>query len=643
MTTWAYRRLQGTWLFHDLPHGALEHLASHAKEVSLRAGEVLLREGDRGDALYVVIDGALGVTQASAGGAVVLGEVRRGEHVGELALLENAPRTATVAATTATRVLEVTRQGFDACVREFPLATATLTRLSEYRRAWAGVRRVRPSTLEVVAMLAKVFPEVPSQQLAAFADEVEWVTVPTGAVLFRQGEAGDALYFVVRGGLDVVAQRDDGQDVRLGDVGPGEPVGEMALLSNEPRMATARANADSELIKLSRSGFEALVSAHPAAMALFARTMATRLSKAARGRSAISQLRSARTVSLDDCTAAVTMVDPVMLNLSITQLYHRIAVDLTLLLGAQDANWFCFGCRASKTAGAAIRLEEVPLREVLQRTPVWPLLTKGLALSRRTSLVRVFDDTLQTVGDRVAKGNRFIFEEIGPAFVQFVSAFAKAHEYDRAKLESVLTHFKAGPSDRGGQDTLKGALTAYYEAAFERSAKRRSELILLGSMKVGLHEQTRVDPILDEALDAPLEVFFDQLAGQLPRPVRGVAMKARPMVQRQVRAFLTRRLMRMRLPDVTLDLGGDVPPYSERSQFPPGLETLEHPELRALYKSFTAGAPSAARDWTSLADRMRYISTLFRTRQKSLQLFEPPYLDEQRADIAARRVPAGRL
>jgi O-acetylhomoserine/O-acetylserine sulfhydrylase-like pyridoxal-dependent enzyme len=70
-------------------------------------------------------------------------------------------------------------------------------------------------------------------------------------------------------------------------------------------------------------------------------------------------------------------------------------------------------------------------------------------------------------------------------------------------------------------------------------------------------------------------VFFDQLAGQVPRPARGVAMKARPMVQRQVRAFLTRRLMRMRLPDVTLDLGGDVPPFSEKSRFPPGLETLE--------------------------------------------------------------------
>jgi hypothetical protein len=50
-----------------------------------------------------------------------------------------------------------------------------------------------------------------------------------------------------------------------------------------------------------------------------------------------------------------------------------------------------------------------------------------------------------------------------------------------------------------------------------------------------------------------------------------------------------------------------------------------------------------SRDWTSPADRMRYLATSFRTRQKSLQLFEPPYLEEQGADIAARRISAGAL
>lgn len=641
--SWAFRRLQGTWLFHDLPEAALTQLASGAREVTLASGDVLLREGDAATALYVVVDGVLDITQQTPRGEALLGELRRGEHLGELALLENTTRAATATASCTTRVLEVSRASFEACIHAHPGATSTLGRLMEYRRAWAQVRRVRPPAAEVTSMLARFFPEVPTEQLDALANEVEWVTVPKGALLFRQGEAGDALFFVVRGSLAVLAERDDGDGVRLGEVGPGEPVGEMALLSGEPRMASARANDDTELVKLSRVGFEALVAAHPAALALFARTMASRLARAARSRQAIAQLCGTSRVTLADCDEAVTMVDPVMLNLTITQLYHRVAVDLTLLLGAQDANWFCFGCRASNTAGASIRLEELPLRDVLHKTPLWPMLTRGLELARTFELTRLFDDALQTVADRVAKGNRFIFAEIGPAFVQFVEAFAKDTEYQPAKLEALLARFKPGPSEVGGQDTLKGAMAAYYEAMFERSAKRRSELILLGSMKVGLHEQTRVDPILKEALDAPLEVFFDQALGLLPLPLRLAATPVRPRLQAQLRALLTQRLMRMHLPDVSLELGEDVPGWRKGARFHPTLDTLEHPELRTMYDQLTAGAPSRARDWTRLDDRMRYIATLFRTRQKSLQLFEPPYLETQRAELTSRRVPQGVL
>lgn len=640
---WAKRRLEGTWLFRDLPASALEHLATHATEVSLAPGDVLLREGDAGDALYVVMDGALRVTRADAAGDVILGEVRKGEHLGELALLDNAPRTATATAVVPTRALVVTRAGFEACLAAHPAAASTLGRLAEYRRAWSHVRRVRPPPDTVASTLARFLPMVPADRLLDVAAEVEWVTLPTGARLFRQGEPGDAVYFVAQGALAVVAERDDGREVRVGDVGPGESVGEMALLSGEPRMAAARATEDCELLKLSRQGFEALLAKHPEALAVFARAMATRLSRAARGRSAIVQLRATPLVTLEECEAAVSMTDPVLLNLTITQLYHRVAIDLTVLLGAQDVNWFGFACRASKTAGAAIRGEDVPLRELLARTPLWPFVTRAVSQARKVSLVRRLEDTLDTVADRVAKGNRFIFEEIGPAFVSLVRTFAQDTDYDRAKLERLLATFKPGPSDVGGQDTLKGALTAYYEASFERAPKRRAELILLGSLKIGLHEQIRVDPIIDDALDAPLEVWFDELAHALPAPLRLVLGRVRPRVQQAVRRTLTQRLMRMRLPDVELSLGEDVPRYDATRAWPPMLETLEHPELAALFESLTAGVPSRARDWTVLGDRMRYIASLFRARQKSLQLFEPPYLDAQGAFIRAGQVPDGPL
>lgn len=638
-----FRRLQGTWLFRDLPEAALALLAEDARERALRPAEVLVEEGTPGQALFVIIEGAFSVTRRDGARVELLGEVRRGEHVGELALLDDAPRAATVTATTSSRVLEVTRASVERCAAQYAELRSTLRQLVEYRRARTGLRRLRPAAGEVQQLLSRLLPEVPAEHLGELADEVEWVTLPRGVLLFRHGEVGDFVAFVVSGALEIFAERDDGQPVRLGLVSPGEPVGEMALLSNEPRMASARASDDTELVRLSRAGFERLVSAHPATLSLFARTMAQRLSQAARSRNAVAQLRSARTVTVEECREAVAMPDPVLLNLTITQLYHRIAVDLTLLLGAQDANWFCFGCRASKTAGAAIRAEELPFRELLQRTPLWEPLVATLSLARRASLLRLVDDTLQTVADRVAKGNRFIFDDIGPPFVRFVRTFARDAEYDREKLERFNAEFTPGPPTRDGQDLLRGACSAWYEAAFERSGRRRSQLILLGSMKIGLHEQTRVDPILDEALDAPLEVFFDQLLGWLPRPLRGLGLRARPLVQRELRGVLTRRLMRMRLPDANLGLGSAVPTWREGQPFPQGLEALEVPELRALYDELTRGATSAAADWTKLDDRMRYICTLFRTRQKSLQLFEPPYFELQQADLVARRVPTGPL
>jgi CRP-like cAMP-binding protein len=641
--SYARRRLEGTWLFRDLDPAAIEHLAAHASEVSLEPGQTLIREGEPGDALYVVLSGSLQVTRAEPEGTVILGEVRKGEHLGELALLSGEPRSATATALEPTRALRVTRDGFEECMHDHPAAGSTLGHLAEYRRAWCNVRRVRPPREAVAEAVAKFFPMVPLQTLREVADEVEWVTLPKGAQLFRQGDPGDAVYFVLQGALAVVAERDDGREVRLGHVSPGEAVGEMALLSGEARMAAARALEDCELCKLSRAGFDALIARHPETLAVFARTMAARLARAARGRAAVVQLRASPLVTLGECEAAVTLTDPVLLNLTITQLYHRIAVDLTLLLGAQDVNWFGFACRASKTAGSTIRGEELSLRQVLSGTPVWPLLERAAAASRRFSIVQRLDDLTQTLGERVARGNRFIFEEIGPAFVRLVRTFSQDTEYDREKLERVLGQLQPGPSETGGQDTLKGALAAYYEASFERQPKRRAELVLLGSLKIGLHEQTRVDPILADALDAPLELFFDEVMRALPAPGRLALAAARPVAQRALRRTLTQRMMRMRLPDVELVLGEDVPAHSEASSWPAMLATLEHPEVKQLFDRVAGGAASRARDWSKLDDRMRYIATLFRARQKSLVLFEPPYVTVQDAEIRGGRVPKGPL
>ncbi len=95
-------------LFAELPAPAIEGLAAALTPVQLRAGAVLIRQGDTGDAYYAIAAGELDAVQDGQ----LLRRCGRGEGVGEIALLRAIPRTATVVAHTAATVYELNREPF---------------------------------------------------------------------------------------------------------------------------------------------------------------------------------------------------------------------------------------------------------------------------------------------------------------------------------------------------------------------------------------------------------------------------------------------------------------------------------------------------------------------------------------------------
>jgi hypothetical protein len=99
-------------LFGDLPVPAIEGLAAALQPVTLEAGAVLIREGEPGDAYYAVAGGELEVSQEGR----FLRVCGRGEGVGEIALLRDIPRTATVTARTPSMVYALGREPFLAAV-----------------------------------------------------------------------------------------------------------------------------------------------------------------------------------------------------------------------------------------------------------------------------------------------------------------------------------------------------------------------------------------------------------------------------------------------------------------------------------------------------------------------------------------------
>lgn len=99
---------------------------------------------------------------------------------------------------------------------------------------------------------------------AEIADALEPIILLKGERLFRQGDPGDSLYVIDRGLLEVQLPQADGPPRVLDRLEPGATVGEMSLLTGQPRTADIVAVVDSRLVKLSREGFEQLAAAHPA-------------------------------------------------------------------------------------------------------------------------------------------------------------------------------------------------------------------------------------------------------------------------------------------------------------------------------------------------------------------------------------------
>jgi CRP/FNR family transcriptional regulator/CRP/FNR family cyclic AMP-dependent transcriptional regulator len=100
---------------------------------------------------------------------------------------------------------------------------------------------------------------------------------PKDGVVFFENEPGDSLFMILEGRVKVTILGDDGREIILSILGPGDFFGEMSLLDDEPRSATAIAAEESELLLLARDDFQSFVSENRTIMGALIRVLASRL------------------------------------------------------------------------------------------------------------------------------------------------------------------------------------------------------------------------------------------------------------------------------------------------------------------------------------------------------------------------------
>ncbi|HSG39764.1 MAG TPA: hypothetical protein VLE27_09020 [Thermoanaerobaculia bacterium] len=382
---------------------------------------------------------------------------------------------------------------------------------------------------------------------------------------------------------------------------------------------------------------------------------------------------------VEEIDRILELPDLVLRNLLITQSYHELSSALARMLGSAS-NWCTFATWASKQAGQTIRQEDLArvleheietspaifraFGELAEAAPRFGSSLDPLGVFRSAKRTLLAMPVLERASAAVSRGNRKVFEEIAREFSRFLTLFADDETFDASKIAHFSEGLRPGaPPD--GQGYLRRAFRHFYEARFETDPRTRAERILLANLEIGFHEQTRLQPEIEGALESALpereeirrhllRAIFPQagpvhgLRLHLPRVLRHTAALDRALdhlcdeLRVLLRRVLTEAMMRIELPGEVIRLGRDL-----RQRFPASLRSIVDPDLRALLARIDPTsdslAGSGAEDWADFPERMHFLADMFRCFMAEPRLFSPPFAPHQVTALKAGRRPLGRL
>jgi len=127
-------------LFARIEPSKLKLLAFTSERLTFQSGQMLMKQGDMGDAAYVIMDGKVDILIDTPGGPLKVAELGKNAFVGEMAILCDVPRTATVSATETCTTLKISKDLFFRLVTEFPQMSVEIMRELAHRLEEANHR-----------------------------------------------------------------------------------------------------------------------------------------------------------------------------------------------------------------------------------------------------------------------------------------------------------------------------------------------------------------------------------------------------------------------------------------------------------------------------------------------------------------------
>lgn len=240
---------------------AMAFFKSAGKAESFPAGATIFAEDEKGGLfrspkMYVLIVGEVEMIAQNQ----VIGTVRAGETFGEMAVIAEAPRTATARAKTACTVIGLDQKQYQSALQQKPeFALMLMSIINERLRSTIARLRASGALHAGEAKEAPVFDKKLLAGLAKLMAGQPPVLYEAGKMIMQEGTGGAFMYVVLEGKVAITIKGG-----LVGRAGPGGVFGEMALVDQSTRAATAVAEIPCKLLAINRAAFLQLVKTSPA-------------------------------------------------------------------------------------------------------------------------------------------------------------------------------------------------------------------------------------------------------------------------------------------------------------------------------------------------------------------------------------------
>lgn len=237
-------------LFTDLPETMLQGIETDGTLKEVEPDETICTEGQYGRGIYIILSGYVRVTREGPDGPILTGILKRGDFFGEMNPLSNQPSPVSVISTTDCVLLELSQSLLQKILKVSPHAQSLLDRTYNDRAMRSELHSV------------SLFKAFSSEELDHLMSTASVVRYPKDEVIVQEGDDGNAFY-LVRSGFVKILKRRPQKDLVLAYLREGQYFGERALMQDEKRSASVIALTDTEVIRIKKEDFNALLQTHP--------------------------------------------------------------------------------------------------------------------------------------------------------------------------------------------------------------------------------------------------------------------------------------------------------------------------------------------------------------------------------------------